>query len=209
MKIIFIFILNLAGLLALSAQNDFTPVASTGDIMKQIQEASSSLLTLESDFTQTKYLDILGENVVSEGKFFYKKDRKICLDYRIPAEYQVIINKEKMKITSSGKVSVYELKKNKAMAQMNQLMTACLTGDLNSLASSYRFTIEENHSQYRILLQPLKKEKSSIQSLDVWMDKKDFSVQQLQIVETSNDSTIYTFTGKKKNVPVSDTKFNI
>jgi outer membrane lipoprotein-sorting protein len=209
MKIICTFVLYFACALALSAQSAFNPVSSANDVLGKMQKASSLLLALESDFTQTKYLDMLDESIASKGKFFYKKAGMICLDYHTPVGYQVVFNKEKMKVTSDGKASVYDVKKNKMMMQMNHLMIACLTGHLNMLTSEYCLAVKENKSQYWVELQSLAGEESSIKSLDIFMDKKYFSVQQLRIVETSNDRTIYEFTGSKKNISIPDAKFNI
>jgi outer membrane lipoprotein-sorting protein len=147
--------------------------------------------------------------VVSTGKFFYKKDSRICLDYSAPTRYQVIINQKKIKITSEGKSTVYDVAKNKMMSQTQLLLTACMTGNLNSLNPDYKLTFKENATQYWIVIQPLASNKSFIKSMDVFLDKKDLSVQQIKMIEPSNDYTIYTFAGKKKNINIPDTKFNI
>jgi outer membrane lipoprotein-sorting protein len=210
MKIKLFFILSLIGVLPVSAQTTFRPVSSVDDFKKQLSSATSSVNTLECNFKQTKYLDILNEKVVSEGKFYYKKEHRICLDYLTPSNYQVIINKDKIQITSGGKVNVYDVGKNKMMSQMNVLMSACMTGNLNGLSADYRLTFSENDAQYRIIIQPVAVKKSFIKSMEVLLDKKDFSVQQILMIESSSeDSTTYVFSNKKKNVSIPDTKFNI
>jgi hypothetical protein len=132
------------------------------------------------------------------------------MDYITPSNYQVIINEDKIKITAGEKVNVYAIGKDKMMAQMNVLMTACMTGNLNALYPDYKLTFSESDTQYRIIIQPVAIKKSFIKSMDVLLDKTDFSVQQLLMIETSsNDSTTYVFSGKKKNSSISDIKFNI
>jgi outer membrane lipoprotein-sorting protein len=194
---------------SLSAQTDFYPLSSVDDFKKQLSHATAALTSLECSFKQTKYLDILNEKVVSEGKFYYKKEQHICLDYTIPAAYQVVINNKKIKVTSEGKATVYEIGKNKMMAQMNLLMSTCMVGNLNALTSEYQLTYKENDTQYWVSVQPLVSNKSLIKTMNVYFDKKDFSVQELQMIEASNDYTTYLFTGKKKNSSIPDDKFNI
>jgi outer membrane lipoprotein-sorting protein len=210
MKKILFFMLSLLCALHAPAQTVFRPVPSVDDFKKQQSNASSALNSLESHFAQTKYLDILDEKVVSEGTFFYKKEQKICMDYIKPTNYQVIINKDKIKITSGEKVNVYAVSENKMMAQMNVLMTACLTGNLNSLSKDYKLTFSENDTQYRITILPIAVKKSFIKSMEMLLDKNDFSVQQILMIESSsNDSTTYVFSDKKKNISIADVKFNI
>ncbi|GHT09348.1 hypothetical protein FACS189426_07500 [Bacteroidia bacterium] len=210
MKTKLFFILSLLCALHASAQTVFRPVSSVEDFKKQQRNASSSINSLKSHFTQTKYLEILNEKVVSEGMFFYKKDHKICMDYLTPSNYQVIINKDKIKIISGEKVNVYAVGENKMIAQMNLLMTACMTGNLNALSPDYKLTFSESDTQYRIIILPIAVKKSYIKSMEVLLDKKDFSVQQIRMIESSsNDSTTYAFSDKKKNVPIADDKFNI
>ena len=54
--------------------------------MVQLQEFETRLAkeaqtveSIESDFTQVKYLDVFDEKVTSKGKFYYRKRNKICM----------------------------------------------------------------------------------------------------------------------------------
>lgn len=85
-------------------------------------------------FTQVKYLDVFDEKVTSKGKFYYQKTHKICMEYFRPMDYLIVINGSKLKIVSDGKKSIMNLSSNKMMAQMQDMLTACMIGDLSKMS---------------------------------------------------------------------------
>jgi outer membrane lipoprotein-sorting protein len=194
---------------AAAAQTAFTPVASTGQLDAALLKASGDVNVLESDFVQTKYMEMLSENIVSKGKFYYKKTSKIALDYTSPAQYLIVINGQQVKIVSGGKKNIYELRANKMMSQTSALLSACMTGNLSLLSADYRLEYTENNTQYRIKILPLDSMKSYLEEIDIFLNKQDFSVDRLRMTEPTLDYTEYVFTNKKKNTPLTDEIFRI
>lgn len=193
----------------ISAQNDYAAVASAVELKEALRIESEQLTGVECNFTQTKYIGLLSEKIVSSGKFYYKKTDKICMDYSSPVKYLIVINGNKIKINSDGKSNVYDLNANKMMSQTQVLISACMTGNLEKLSSDYQLSFMENKTLYRVRVLPQGSVKSYLKSIDIYLDKNDFSVHQLKITETSDDYTEYTFTGKKKNPMIPDAKFSI
>ncbi|MDR3093249.1 MAG: outer membrane lipoprotein carrier protein LolA [Bacteroidales bacterium] len=191
------------------AQDGFGSVASEAELQQRLNEASDAVQTLSSQFSQEKYIALLDEKIRSEGMFFYKKSDRICLEYRSPASHSVVINRQQMKIVSDGKTNIYDVGKNRMMAQTNLLLTACMTGNFGKLSKDYQLTFQESDTQYRIRIQPLTSHPSSVKKMDILLDKQDLSVQELKMTEPSDDYTLYTFTGKQKNVQIADSKFKI
>jgi outer membrane lipoprotein-sorting protein len=209
MEKLYIWILFIACAANLSAQDNFKFLVSDDDFKKKISEESVSLKSLESTFTQNKHTSLLSGDIVSKGVFYYKKDNKICLDYTSPVKYLIVINGKKIKIAADGKTTVYDAGKDKMMSQVTTLMSSCITGDFDKLASEYTLTFKENAAQYRIEVLPKTESQSRMKSMDIFINKKDFSVQRLKMTESSNDYTEYVFTNSKKNVAIPDTKFSI
>jgi outer membrane lipoprotein-sorting protein len=191
------------------AQTDFRSLASLEKFKEELKAESASLVGIESSFTQTKYIRLLSEKIVSSGMFYYQKSDKICLDYQKPVKYLIVINGNKIRIDADGKTNTYDLGSNKLMAQMNTLISACLTGNLDKLSSDYALTVKENDTLYLVEVIPSGSAKSYMKSIDIFLDKKDFSVQKLVITEASDDYTEYAFTGKKKNPSIPHAKFDI
>ena len=96
----------------------------TQDFEKRLAKEAQTMQSIESDFTQVKYLDILDEKVASKGKFYYQKSGKIRMEYAQPVNYLIVINDSRLKIVSDGKKSVMSLTANKMMNQMQDMLTS-------------------------------------------------------------------------------------
>jgi outer membrane lipoprotein-sorting protein len=191
------------------AQTDFRPMTSTESFKKRLKEESEALTGIESQFTQTKYIRLLSEKIVSTGVFSYQKPDKVCLDYQKPVKYLIVINGNRIKIDADGKINTFDAGSNRLMSQMSTLVSACMTGNLDRLSSDYELTFKENDAMYWIAVIPTGSAKAYMKSVDIFLDKKDFSVRQLKITEVSDDYTEYVFTGQKKNIIFPDAKFII
>ena len=78
----------------------------------RLAKEAQTVKSIESDFTQVKYLDVFDEKVTSKGKFYYQKSNKICMEYFRPMDYLIVINGSKLKIVSDGKKSIMNLSSN-------------------------------------------------------------------------------------------------
>lgn len=195
--------------LSVSAQDGFLPMASVEAFKAVLSKESETLNTIESDFVQVKFMELLSESVESRGKFCYKKSGRICLEYQHPVKYLIVMNDGKIKIVSDGKTNLYELGDNKIMKEMNSLISACMTGDLNLLSSEYRLDYKESKDLYWIVVKPLGGAKAYMQEIHIYLDKQDLSVHRLKMIESSSDYTEYLFTNKQKNKEVADEKFSL
>lgn len=174
-----------------------------------LQEAEN-IESIESNFTQTKYLDVFDEKIISKGIFYYKKSNKICMDYAQPMSYLIVINREKLKIVSDGKKSIMDLSSNKMMNQMQDMLTACMVGDLSKMSSSYALDYFEDTRYYLVKIKPMNKAiQAYINQIQIYLDKKDMSVHKLRLSETATNYTEYEFSHKKFNSLKDETKFTI
>jgi outer membrane lipoprotein-sorting protein len=208
-KLVFPFCCLLLPTIAAVAQTTFEAMASTAQLDTALVKASNGIQSIESDFVQTKYLEMLSENIVSKGTFYYQKANKIVLDYASPAHYLIVINGQKIKIVSGGKETIYALHANKMMSQTGELLSACMTGNLRLLSPDYRLEYRENDAQYWIKVLPLGGVKSYLKQIDIYLNKQDFSVDRLRMTEPALDYTEYVFTNKKKNTLLSDEIFRV
>ncbi|KKB57275.1 hypothetical protein HMPREF1536_01996 [Parabacteroides gordonii MS-1 = DSM 23371] len=196
--------------LPLAAQKDLTPLASVTAFQERLKKEAASLSSIESDFTQEKFLDVFNEKIVSKGRFYYKQENMIRMDYTSPIDYQIIINGQKLKIVSEGKSNVVNLGSNQMMNEMKGMLAACMIGDLTVMSSAYRLEYYESPSLYVVKIRPVSKSvQAYISEIIISIDKKDMSVQTLRLSENAKDYTEYHFTNRKYNTLTSDEKFVI
>lgn len=195
---------------ALSAQEDRIPLISVSAFQERLKKEAAAINSIESDFTQEKYMDVFEEKVISEGRFYYKQENKIRMDYTRPLEYRIIINGTKLKMVSEGKSSVVDLGSNPMMNEMKGMLSACMIGDLQSMNTSYQLEYFETPDTYIVRIRPVSKSvQAYIDHILITFGKKDLSVQKLRLAENAKDYTEYRFTGKKYNTLTNDEKFVI
>lgn len=167
---------------------------------KRLSQETQTLQSIESDFSQTKYLDVLDEKVKSKGKFYYKKSNKIRMEYTSPINYLIVINGSKLKIVSDGKKNIMNVNSNKMMNEVQNMLTACTVGDLSKMSANYRLEYFEDAKSYLVKIKPISKTiQAYIASIQIYLDKKDMSVYKMILSETATNYTEYEFYNKKFN----------
>ena len=197
-------------LFAITGYAQMRPMSNTGEFNKKLAVEAQNLQSIESEFIQQKYLDVFDEKVTSKGKFYYKKENKICMEYNQPLNYLIVINNSKLKIVSDGKKSIMNLSSNKMMDQMQDMLTACMVGDLSKLSSSYQLSYFEDSKYYLVKIKPTNPAiQAYIHEMDIYLDKKDMSVYRLRLSETATNYTEYEFRNKKFNTLTDETVFSV
>lgn len=199
--------------LALSAHTAMAQPREMADMQgfgNQLKATAEKLKSIESDFTQVKHLDMFDEDVVSKGRFYYLKDNKISLDYSRPLDYLIVINGSRLKIVADGKKSVMQLNTNKMMNEMQDMITACMVGDLSRMNSNYELKYQEDEHQYIVSITPRSKTvKEYVSAIEIRLSKADMSVDQLRMYENEADYTDYRFTNKRFNQIADESRFKI
>ena len=179
--------------------------ANIEEINSKLEQHTQSLQSIESDFEQVKHIDIFNEDVISKGTFLYHKDMKICLDYKTPSPYRMVIANNRLMTDMGGKRSVVTLKSNTMMNEMKAMISACMTGNLSAISSDFDLTYKENAEHYIITVKPRKSGVSNyIQRIEIYLAKKDMAVTRLTFYENEQDYTLYKFTNRRFNTLKND-----
>jgi outer membrane lipoprotein-sorting protein len=175
---------------------------------KQKMEAQSKLVnTIESDFTQEKYLSVMSEKIITKGHFLFKKVNMLRWEYTTPLKYLIAINKDKMFIKDNGKVSKYDINSNKMFKSINEMMVNTVQGNLLT-SKDYKAKYYENEKFYLLELTPLQKgAKDFLKVIQLYIDKTDYAVVKVKMIEPSDDYTMIDFSNRKTNQPIGDEKF--
>ena len=101
-----------------SFAQSFQPMKDSKDFQQKLHVIAAKTTTLQSDFVQIKHLDVLSEDIESNGKLFYKASNKLRWEYTTPLEYLIILKDGKVSIKDEGKVSSYDLSGNKTFQKI-------------------------------------------------------------------------------------------
>ena len=210
MRKIILLVLILAA--AFTSQAQYAGYSAVADLVKfktAFSAATQKTISIKADFTQDKNLAMLSEKITSKGNFWFKKDNRVRMEYNQPFKYLMILNKDKVFVKDGQKESKVSTKSNKMFQQINKLMIDCMQGTM--LANTdFKTRVFENKNSALVELTPvIKGMKELFKSINVVVDKKDFSVTSIEMQEISGDNTIMRFTNKELNASIPDTLFDI
>lgn len=174
---------------------------------KKFSETAASINTIKADFIQVKSLVVLDEKITSKGKFWFKKQNRVRMEYTSPYKYLMIINQDKMTIRDETKTSTLSSKSNKLLEYVNKIIIDCVQGTAID-SKDFQVKVFENNKQYLLEMKPGKKElQDFFSNISLYIDRSDYSVQQMELVEISGDNTMFTFLNKKFNDNIEEAFF--
>ena len=202
----FSFSVFLVASIAMAQPNGYKPVVDEKAIKAKLDAISKTITSIKSDFVQEKKLSVMNKRIMSKGKFLFKKENKLRLEYIEPFAYLMAVNKDKIYIKDEGKVSTYDGRSNKLFRQINVMILASIQGTGNN--KDFQSAYYENEKHYLLILKPLTKSVNEmIKSLEIYLDKKDCSVSKFEMVEPTGDFTSIQLLTKEINVPIGDENF--
>ena len=201
-------VIVLVGATQVTAQYDgYRSIADLPAFKKKFAQESSKVMSITSDFTQDKTLMALTEKISSSGKFWFKRNDRVRIEYLKPFTYLMIINGDKMMVRDSDKENKINVKSNKLFQQVNRIMVDCVQG---TILDSKDFTTKvfENEKVYLLEMTPAAKTlREFFQTIVLTVDKQDYSVSSIEMNEPAGDKTIISFKNKRLNEQVADAVF--
>lgn len=193
-----------------SFAQSFKTMKDSKAFQEKLHTIAAKTNSLQSDFVQIKHLDVLSEDIESNGRLVYQAKNKLRWEYTSPLEYLIILKDGKVSIKDEGKVSSYDLSGNKTFQKINEMMIGSIQGDLLVNEADYNYEFKENSTNYLVVMYPKeKKVQEFMKSINIYFSKKDYSVEQVKMLEQSGDYTLMKFKNKKTNASISDKTFNI
>ena len=187
----------------------YTIVQNIDQFKKDFAVQHAKLNTIRSSFTHEKTLTLLTEKIVSTGDFWFKRNDKIRIEYKTPYRYVLIIDGDQMITRDDKNESHINTSSSKLFKQVNRIIIDCVQG---SILNSKDFSIKvfENKNAFLVQLTPnVKTIKEFFQTITLRLDKNDYSVSELELLEQGGDVTGMRFSNKQLNTPISDAVFTV
>jgi outer membrane lipoprotein-sorting protein len=203
-----ILLIIIGAISSVSAQpKGYKALKDTASFKKTFNEKSKKINTNEADFIQEKYISVMTEKAVSKGKFYYKKPNLMRWETIEPTHHSIVLNNGKMMIKDKDKVKTYDANSNKMFKGLNDMMLTTASGNmLNS--KEYTYLLFENEKYYLAELIPVQNTtKKFVKTIEVLVDKSDYTVSQIKMYEPSDDYTRLEFSNKKMNSLIDDNIF--
>lgn len=194
---------------AAQAPKGFTALSNTTSLQTALSAAARSTQTIASDFTQVKHMKMMNDKVSSKGKFYFKKEDKIRIEYTSPFQYLLIMNGGQILVKDENKSNKINTRNSKTMQSVNKVMMDCMRG---TVFGNKDFVVKafEARGQYLLQLSPANASmKGLFARIDVYIDRNDNSVSKLVMNENGGDYTDMNFTNKKTNTSLADALFSV
>ena len=98
------------------------------DVITKLNQTSASIQTMSANFSQTKYLSMLSDKMVSDGKIYYSKSDKLRWEYASPYQYLFIFNGTKVYVGNNSKQNIIDTNTNKVFKEIARIMMNTVTG---------------------------------------------------------------------------------
>ena len=180
------------------------------DLIRNITAASEQMKTLRCDFVQKKTISILADELISEGRLFFKQTDKLSWEYTRPYQYRFIMNRDKVMIDSGTNRNVIDTNSNRIFSEISKIIISGING--SGIFDGDRFTAKFNSgaNDYQVALTPKQRDlKQMFSNITLTFDKSDYSVNTVEIKEASGDATFITMKKKQINIDLDDEIFAI
>lgn len=201
-------IMFLMGVLQADAQHKgFNAVPDPAGFKASFTEKAALVNSIRADFTQEKNLSLLAEKIVSKGKFWFKKESLVRMEYQHPFQYLMIINGRNIYIKDGQKENRVSVRSNKLFQKINQLTIDCVKGTVFN-NPDFKVQAFENKSHFLVEMVPVSKDMLEFFStILVTIDRKDYSVSSINMMEKGGDNTLISFHNKEINLSIADAIF--
>jgi outer membrane lipoprotein-sorting protein len=180
------------------------------ELVKNITAASKQMKTLRCDFVQKKTISILADEMISEGKLLFKQADKLCWEYTKPFQYRFTINGAKVMISTENTQNIIDVNGSKIFKEISMIIISGINGsgifDENKFAAKFNVGTQD----YQVVLTPKQRElRQMFSSITLTFNKKDYSVNTVEIKELSDDTMHITMKNKQINTEIGDENFVI
>lgn len=201
--------LAIAGRMQAQVPKGFNALTATAELQAGLAKATAGTQTITSDFSQVKHMKMMDDKVSSKGKFYFKKEDRIRIEYTSPFRYLLVMNGGQIVVKDENKSNKINTRNSKTMQSVNKVMMDCMRG---TVFGNKDFSVKSyaGTGQYLLELIPLNPAmKGLFARIHVFIGKSDFSVVKLVMTENGGDYTDMNFTNKKINTPLADALFSV
>ena len=191
----------------------FMASAQDDEMMQKAQERFKNMQTLQADVTVTKHNTMVTKDIVSKGKFYFKKPSRMCLTAGTDV---LLMDGEKFTMVMDGKSQTMSGKGNSQMEALKTMMQNFSAGqesdiDLSEIAD---VDVEKSGNTMTLTITPIvsdpkQKRKQLFQSFVVVIDQQKAELKSVRLNEKGKNYTQYDFSNFKQNGTIDDAVFSV
>ena len=184
--------------------------AEQNALIAKINKAAAEMKSMSCGFTQTKYISLLSDKMVSEGKMYYRQPDKLRWEYTSPYQYQFVFNGKKVFMGNKTKKDVIDAQSNKIFREIARIMISTVTGKALSNTADFKIEVSDEKALWQVTLVPKKKElREMFSKIVLLFNKSNLMISEIDIYEKNNDRSNIKLKNISTNATINEALFNI
>lgn len=209
MRSVLIFIAVLITANSIAQPQGYKQHINVQELQKSLADANKELSDISSDFKQIKNLSLLEEKLHSKGRFYYKKEFKVRIEYTEPFSYLMVMNGGKMLVKDEQKSNTINTGNSKMMQSVNRIIVDCMSGNVFA-NPDFKVNAYTGAKKYLISMRPVSAEmKKMFDKIDVYLEMNDLKVISLVMTEKGGDYTSMDFYNIQHNSSLNESLFKV
>lgn len=174
---------------------------------KEVAKHAEGLQTLSSEFTQTKYMQLMEDEAVSEGKLYYKNPDVLKWEYSEPYIYKILFKDGQLHLDDNGKKSVTSLKSNKLFGKLVSLISGSVNGKLLDDPENFEVTYTRSGKYIEAVITPIDPSIKDMFSEIILLFNGEYLVDSVKLMEDTGDYTQIKFRNISINKEIEEKVF--
>ncbi|MGB4655038.1 MAG: outer membrane lipoprotein carrier protein LolA [Bacteroidales bacterium] len=176
----------------------------------QIKKSAESVSTIQCNFVQEKEMSFLDSKLISKGKMYLKKDRKLLWQYTTPYEFSFVINENKIAMVNKDQKNSFDSNSNSFFKNLSSIVVGSFNGELLDNKKDFDITYFKNNNTYKVEIVPKNKVLGDmISKISLHFNSKDWSVDSILLHDKQGDVTNIDFSEKIFNKNIDNRVFDI
>lgn len=205
MRIIRIFLFLLPALLV--AQKKELTTAEVKVFKTEVAKHAEKLESLSSDFNQVKYMQLMKDEALSEGKLYYRTPDVLKWEYHKPYTFHILLKENQLYLNDDGDKSVTSLKSNKLFGKLVGLLSGSVNGKLLEDPENFKVSYYQSGKNVQAVIVPLDESVREMFSEIIMFFNGERLVDSVKLIEENGDYTHITFKNILLNTKVDPSVF--
>ncbi|UJH91641.1 outer membrane lipoprotein carrier protein LolA [Antarcticibacterium sp. 1MA-6-2] len=159
----------------------------------EVAKHAENLESLSSDFNQVKYMQLMKDEAVSEGKLYYKTPDVLKWEYHEPYNYHILFKENQLFLNDDGVKSSTNLKANKLFGKLVSLISGSVNGKLLEDPENFKVTYYNSGKNVQAIIVPLDESVREMFSEIIMIFNGENFVDSVKLMEENGDYTHITF----------------
>ena len=171
----------------------FSLFAQQDAALAKIAAANAKAGNVQASFEQSKVIAASGRVIKSDGVLYFCEKASLAMVYNQPDGDLLVISGNSVKMTRSGKTSIYDTSRNARMRGLKSILLNCIGGTPNVAAEDNGTTLKVNELSdgYVVTLEAPEGQTMGYSLITLTYRKSDCMLIRMKMTEASGISTTY------------------